>query len=108
MKKQKHFYHNLISIEDIKIELNSINLSKEERKELHLIAESTIHCHLINVVLEHLPEGDKKTFLHHVNTVHHKTTLNFLKKRIENIEDKIKQTAESLKKEFLEDIRKIK
>lgn len=108
MKKQKHFYHNLISIEDIMVELNSLDLSSEEKHELHTIAESTIHYHMVNIVLDELPEEDKRTFLHHLDTVHHETTLSFLKNRIEDIEGKIKKTAEAVKKELIEDIKKVK
>ncbi len=108
MNRKKTFYHHLISIEEIDIELNKLGLPEHERIELLNIAENTIHHTIIDVVLSELSKEDKKTFLEHHSKSNHETTLRYVKGKITNIEGKIRVAAEDLKKELLKDIRDLK
>jgi hypothetical protein len=104
MRRKKTFYHHLISTNDIEIELNKLGLADHERIELLEIAENTIHYTIIDIVLSELKEEDKKSFLEHHAIGNSETTLRFLKERIDDLETRVKESAEILKKNFLNDI----
>jgi hypothetical protein len=108
MKRKKTFYHHLISTEDIEIELNNLGLPEHERIELLEIAENAIHYTIIDIVLSELKEEDKKTFLEHHTIGNHETTLRFLKNRIDDLETRVKESAEILKNNFIKDILELK
>ena len=110
MKNQNktHFYSHLISLDDIELEMDSLDISKEEKDELSQLAHTHLHYTILDIVLSNLSEDDKKTFAHHANTIHPQHTWRFLKTRIDNLEEKILNAAESLKKELLADINETK
>lgn len=105
---KKHFYHQVISIENIDLELNNLKLADKEKKHLLEIAHSSIHFTVVDVVLSDLNEKDKETFLNHIKQDDHDKTWKFLKSKIENVEEKIKQTAEDLKKDLIKDIKELR
>jgi len=108
MRRKKTFYHHLVSTEEISIELDKLGLSEHERIELLEIAENTIHYTIIDIVLSELKEEDKKTFLEHHVKSNHETTLRYLKEKIDDLESRIKESAEILKSNFLKDIKELK
>lgn len=108
MKNKKHFYSHIITTREIRIELNKLDLTEEEKDELHELANVNIHYEMIDIVLSRLNHEDKKTFLHHLDKVHHETTWKFLKERIENLEEKIIEKSNEVKNKLLEDIERLK
>ena len=106
--KKKHFYSNLISIEQMHVEFGSLDLSKEERGHLLTLVHENLHLKILDTVFSHLTTNEKETFLSHLEDDDHDKTWEFLKEKIEDIEEKIVASAEELLKEFQHDIAKVK
>ncbi len=101
----KHFYSHVFETESLHIELSQLDLSSDEKEHLLQLIESNIHHTIIEAILSQLKEEDKKLFLTHVSCGEHDKIWNLLHLRIENIEEKIKQIADEVKKELRKDIR---
>lgn len=106
--KDKHFYAHLIETTDIVLELGELDLTPEERIHLLSLVEANIHSSVINTVLSTLDEENKKIFLKNLTQADHMKTLEHLKQKSSDIEDKIERTISSLKKELLKDLKKAK
>lgn len=104
----KHFYSHLVSIESVKIELDSLDLSSHEKAHLIHLAHSNIHSIIVEAVLSELSEEDKKLFLTHVSFDDHERVWELLNKKVTNIEGKIKKASDDLIKQLHRDIRELK
>jgi hypothetical protein len=102
---KKHFYTHLIEIDSLHVALEALDLEEHEKKELIILAETTIHHIVIDTVLTELPEGDKKKFLKHLAEENHADIWNLLKSKGEQMESKIKRAIESIQKELHADIK---
>lgn len=105
---KQHFYSNIIEIDSLIIELNQMELSIDEKKYLIDLLHSNLHHAILDTILSELSEEDKKVFLTHLSGDKHDKIWNHLKEKIENVESKIKKTAEDLKKELHKNIKEIK
>lgn len=101
---KKHFYSHIVETSSLSLALGDMDLSQEERLHLVSLVESNLHHTILDAVLSELSEEDKKIFLHHVAHNEHDRVWELLNKKVENIEEKIKNAAESLKKELHKDI----
>lgn len=101
---KKHFYSHLIRLDSIHIALNDLELSIEEREELVGIMDSSIHHIVLDTILSELTASDKKLFLTHLHTQKHDEIWNLLHEKVKNIEAKIKNAVDDLKKELHTDI----
>lgn len=106
--KKKHFYSDFVSLDEVFIELKNTNMSEKEKIHLIDIASSHLHLIILDVVFTHLTTEDKEKFLKHVKSDNHNKTWEFLKNKIEGIEEKIKKSVDILKKELIEDIQNLK
>ncbi len=106
--KNKHFYSHVVDTTSISIEIADMDLTQDERVHLLSLAESNIHHAVLDTVLSELPQEDKKEFLRHVRDDNHDKIWDLLKTKAENIENKIRKTAEALKAELLKDIEETK
>lgn len=104
----KHFYSYLIEQETIEIELENLDLSKEEKKHLVSIAESSIHYTVIDTILSELPEKEKKKFLENIKSKNHEKIWKHLFEKTEGIEAKIIKAANGLLKDLLKDVSEAK
>lgn len=105
---KKHFYSHIVEIDSLKIELEQMDISREEREHLLSLAQSNLHHTVLDAILSELSEDDKKTFLSHIASNDHKKIWEFLSKKVENIEEKIKKAADSLKQELHKDVKEAK
>ncbi len=105
---KKYFYTHIIDTSSLSLELGEMDLSSSERLHLISLIESNIHHEVLDLVLSELSEPDKKTFLTHLASNHHDKVWRLLNQKIENIEEKIKKTAEDIKKELHRDIKEIR
>lgn len=101
---KKHFYSHLIEYESLTVELNKLNLSDEEHSHLLELAELSLHNAILDVILSELSEEDKRTFLSHLASDDHDRVWKLLNEKVDNIEEKIKNAAHSLKAELHKDI----
>ncbi len=106
--KKKQFYSHIIETSSLSLELGNLKLSQEERVHLITLADANIHAEILDKVLSELSNEDKKVFLENLLHDEHDKTLSHLKEKVEDLEDKIRDSAENVKKELLEDIVKLK
>lgn len=104
----KNFYTHLVEIESLVVELDELELTSDQKIHLSSIIDSSLHHAIIDAVLSELSDEDKILFLRHLGENDHDRIWKFLNERASNIEDKIKNTADDLKKELQEDIQKSK
>lgn len=106
----KLFYDHLLFVEEIIAVINSHKLSESERVKLLTLIDQTMHTHILDEVLTHLPTHYHQTFLAHFHSSPGDTKLlEFLKKEArEDIEEVIKSRAKKVKDELLAEIRKAK
>ena len=102
------WYSHLVEIESIIVELDRMDLSKEEKLQLAHLIDSTLHNTILDAVLSQLQEEDKRKFLMHLSADNHDKIWMFLNSRVDNIETKIKKTADDLKKKLHKDIKELR
>lgn len=107
MKKQ-HFYTPLVAYEEIEIKIGELDASDAEKLHLEELAEANLHHTILNSVLGELSEVDKHKFLEHVASGQHDELWDHLREKIDDIEEKIKKTAEGFTKELHKDIEEAK
>lgn len=104
----KHFYSHLINLEELFVKLEELRLRDEHRDHLSLLIDSTLHHVILDLILTNLNKQDKIIFVEMIRTdKNHHEIMEFLVIRIDNIEGKIKETVNSVKLEFLEDIKEL-
>jgi len=106
--RKKYFYTHIIDTSILSLELGEMDLTPSERIHLISLIDSNIHHAILDLILSELNPLDKKTFLAHLASENHNKIWKLLNEKVENIEEKIKKTAEDLKKELHKDIEGIK
>lgn len=104
---KQHFYSHLIEIDALHIELDLMDLTSDERHELMSLLEGSVHHLIMDTILSELSEAEKKEFLSHVASEKHDEIWKLLKK-VKDIEHKIRQAADDLKKQMQHDIKEAK
>lgn len=104
----KYFYSHLTEIESIVTELDKLDLSSEQKAHLASLVDSSLHHTILDAVLSELSLTDKKTFLNHLEEDDHSKIWEFLNKKVDNIEGKIKKAAKDLKAELHHDLKETK
>lgn len=104
----KQFYTHLIEIESIIVELDKLDLSKEQKIHLTGLIDSSLHHTILDAVLSELSLEDKRVFLNHFQENDHSKIWHFLNEKVSNIEDKIKKAADDLKSELHKDLKEAK
>lgn len=105
---KKHFYHHLINIEPLVIELDSLTLSEKEKVHLASLVDSNLHHSVLDTVLSELGEDEKKIFLPLLQDDDHDKIWSYLNERVENMEDKIRKVANKLQEEYIKDVKETK
>lgn len=101
----KYFYSHLIEMQSIVIELDKMNLSKEEKIHLAHLVETNLQHTILDAILSQLEDHDKRAFMIHLNEGKHDKIWKFLNEKIENVEVRIKRVAEDLKMELHKDLK---
>ncbi len=106
--KKKYFYTHIVDTSTLSLELGDMDLAQKERLHLISLIDSNMHQEILDLILSELKPEDKKTFLAHLASEDHNKVWKFLNEKVDNIEEKIKKTAEDLKKELFSDIKRVK
>lgn len=106
--KKKYFYHQIISSEPVVGRLKELELKEDEHAHLVSLIESNVHHAVLDAILSELSKKDKKLFLKQLVSEDDAATWDFLKKRIDKVEEKIGKIADELQKELHKDIDDIK
>ncbi len=101
------FYDHLIGFEEIIAVIEEQNLSANDRRQLLDLIDKTIHHHILDEILTHLPYERHKEFLDRLTLApSDRGLLIFIKQiAVVDIEKAIQKRATEVKKEFLADIR---
>lgn len=93
----KIFYDHLINISDIITEIDHLEITTNEKEDLANLVDATIHHQVMTVILNHLPEVHHQEFLERFQAKpHDPTLLDYLKARVENIEDKLAAAGQTV------------
>ena len=106
--KGNHFYSHLIELDSIRIELDTLDLSDAQKEHLLELAASTTHHAVLDAIFSELSSEDKVMLLMLIEEDDHGKIWEHLSGKVENIDEKIKKTAEDLKKELQKDIQELK
>lgn len=101
---KKHFYHSVVETSSISLAIAEMDMSNDERKHLISLVEDNLHHAILDAVLSELSDRDKQEFVQLFAEGRDDEVWRLLKDRTDNIEDKIKKTADDLKKELHKDI----
>lgn len=104
MIRKKYFYTHIIDTSTLSLELGNMDLTPQERMHLISLVDSNIHHAVLDLILSELAPSDKRTFLTHLASGDHERVWKLLNEKLENIEEKIKKTADDLKNELHRDI----
>ena len=108
-KSSAYFYARYIVVESLIEKLHSMDFSDEERQHLAALVDSTLHSTILDEILSHLKTEDKKLFLVKLQEdPESEKLIEFLQRRIDKVEEKIKKVSDELIQEMHEDIKKAK
>jgi len=105
--RKKYFYTHIVDTSTLSLELGNMDLTPKERLDLISLIDSNIHHEILDLILSELKPEDKKTFLIHLASENHDKIWKLLRNKVDNIEEKIKKTAEDLKKELHKNIKEL-
>lgn len=108
MSIKKHFYSHVVDTSSLSLALGEMNLSQDERKHLIELAQDNLHHAILDVVLSQLSGEDKQKFLLLLSQDDQEKIWSLITDRIDHVEEKIKKTADDLKKELHKDIEESK
>lgn len=104
-----YFYTKYIFIENLITELHSLDLSDEQKVHLANLVDSSLHQVILDEILSNLNAQDKKLFLKLLSEdPQNEKLMEFLKEKVEGIEERIKKVSDDLIKELHQDIKKAK
>lgn len=102
----KAFYDHLVNIHELHIEFDRLDVPIEDRNEMVGLADSAVHHEVFDLLMVEIPEAHREIFLESFsNDPGDDTILVFLKRRVPDIEEKIRSRAEEVKRFFIEDVR---
>lgn len=104
----KKFYHHLINIEPLVIELDGLSLSDNEKIHLASLVDANLHSSVLDTIFSELSEEDKRVFLPLLQDDDHDKIWSYLNERVENMEDKIRKVANKLQEEYIKDVKETK
>jgi len=104
----KKFYDHLVEVDTLHVHIEDLQIEDHEKDEIRKLVNDSLYHTILDAILSELSEEDKKVFLSHVVEDDHGKIWNLLNDKIENVEDKIKNAAESIKKELHEEIKSSK
>lgn len=104
----RYFFSHLTEMESVIVELDKLDLSPEQRLHLTSLIDSSMYHTILDAILSELSDADKKVFLSHLKEDKKDRIWEFLNGKIDNIEEKIKKTADDLKSELHKDLKEAK
>lgn len=106
--KRTYFYHYLVVLDPIVVELSSVKIQDKEKKQLLAIVESHIYYRVLDLALSQLSKEEKEKFLQHLDTKNHLAAWDMLKKKNQRIEEIVQTLINTIIQDLLDDIKKTK
>lgn len=103
----KIFYDKYIILEEVEVELDKLEMAREEREELEHLIEEMVHHRVMDKILTHLPRHHHAEFLDHFHRrPYDEALIRYLDQRIEkSVKEHIEEEIKKLKEEILEDLK---
>lgn len=99
----KLFFDHLIVLERVEIHINKNVTSKEEKEELWNLIDGIVQTRVMDIILTRLPKEHHDEFLEKFsNFPHDERLFDYLKEKVEDIEEEIKKEVKVLESEFTE------
>lgn len=96
----KLFYDHLIVMEQVEIHINNHAQSKEEKEELWGLVDGIVRTRVMDIILTKLPKEHHTEFLEKLSLFpHDERLMDYLKEKVEDIEDEIKKEVNLLASE---------
>lgn len=109
MNKHKgKFYAHLVNMEEVLIELDTLDLSVDEKHHLGQLLDSNLHHTVLDAILEELSDADKEIFLRLINSNQHDKIWEHLNGKVTDVEEKIKKSAKEITTQMHKDIKDAK
>ena len=105
---KKYFYTDLVEMDTLIAELDILEISATEKRELEKLAHDNLHHAILDAILSELANRDKKIFLANLEYETHDKIWKHLIENVEKIEEKIKIIAHKTKEELRRDIQEAK
>ena len=104
---KQHFYTHITEYTSLYGAIDALQLEPHEKEHLTQLIEVNLHHTVLDAILSELSVEDKKLFLQLIADDDHEKIWEFLNKKIDTIEDKIKQAADGLKEELHKDVQDV-
>ncbi len=88
--------------------LDTLKVEKGEKEKLLEMINNLMELRFLHTILEKLEEKDKELFVMELQSGSQETTIEFLRRKIENLEDILREDAKVLEEEILSDVRDLK
>ncbi len=105
---KKRFYTDIVDFQGVFGELAKVEATDSEKKELEDLAHEHLHQTILDAILSELTTRDKKIFLANLEYETDEKIWQHLNEKVENIEDKIKVSADKLGEELKSDVKQTK
>lgn len=100
----KIFYDHLVVFADLEYKMTTLFFKPGEKEKVQHLIEETVHYRVMTKILDHLPKKHHEEFLNlFYEAPHHPKLLEFLKSKVVDIEDLIREEINVLEKAFLKD-----
>ncbi len=98
----KLFFDHLVVMEQVEVHINRNSASLEEKAELWNLVDGIVQTRIMDVILTKLPSKHHDEFLEKFsNFPHDERLLEYLKEKVEDIEEEIQKEVKSLESEFV-------
>lgn len=97
----KIFYDHIVQIDHLMSEIHHLELEVSKKEEIAQLVDELVHHEMVGAILAHLPEEYHDEFLERFHAKpHDPTLLDYLKARVEGIEDKLHQAGEKIREKI--------
>lgn len=106
----KVFYDHLLLIEEIFVEIDTLNLPAKQKQEVRALVDEIFHQRVITHILDLLPRSHHEEFLKRLHASPHDVRhLIFLQELVEvDVHSELLRLGEKIKKELRRDFKKHK
>ena len=100
------FYdHLILDLDEVYAEVEQLEIQPRERRELVGLIDETTHHTVLDTILNHLDKAHHEKFLHRFHQAPHDPEhLQYLREKVDDIEEKINDAIHDLKQILLQEL----
>ena len=102
------FYERFIEIKSLEEEISTLEISEEEKNNLHFMAAEILHHHTLDTILDLLEGDEKREFLEAVEQNAEVRMAKILKDKITDYEKVLKDKLHQVRDDLIAEIKKVK